>query len=194
MSNIGNIDDFDPKDLIDGEDIANIDTEFIDNDSLKEAEGLIDNLKDIYADPEFLKANPKFATRLNAEIEDLRILIKVRKSDETVHDIILKAIGKNSSNASLYRALTDVQKTILSTTTDISTKIKDINTMLKNIQLEINFKQDEVKPGETGDLFNQQNLAAQAYRGSKDFIKQMRGELESQEETTSEITETESDQ
>ena len=190
-----NIDDFDPKDLIDNEeDVVTIDTEIIDDDSLKEAEGLIDNLKDIYADPDFLKANPKFATRLKAEIEDLRILIKVRKSDETVHDIILKAISKNSSNASLYRSLTEVQKTILSTTSDISTKIKDINTMLKNIQLEINFKQDEVKPGETGDLFNQQNLAYQAYRGSKDFIKQMRGELESQEETASEITETESDQ
>ena len=181
MSSIKDIDDFDPNDLIDGEDVTSIDTEFIDNDSLKEAEGLIDNLKDIYADPEFMKANPKFATRLKAEIEDLRILLKVRKSDETVHDIILKAIGKNSSNASLYRALTEVQKTILSTTTDISTKIKDINTMLKNIQLEINFKQDEPQSGETGNLFNQQNLAKQAYRGSKDFIKQMRGELDEQE-------------
>ena len=53
--------------------------------------------------------------------------------------------------------------------------------MLKNIQLEINFKQDEPQSGETGNLFNQQNLAKQAYRGSKDFIKQMRGELDEQE-------------
>ena len=42
----------------------------------------------------------------------------------------------------MFRALTDVQKTILSTTTEISTKIKDINAMLKNIQLEIPFEQN----------------------------------------------------
>lgn len=180
MNLTGNIDDFDPKDLIDGEDVAYINTEIIDDDSLKEAEGLIDNLQDIYADPEFMKANPKFVTRLKAEIEDLRILLKVRKSDETVHDIILGAISKNSNNASLYRALTDVQKTILSTTTDISNKIKDINSMLKNIQLELNFKQQPIDPestATTGDLFGQN----QAFRGSKDFIKQMRDELDTQE-------------
>ena len=180
MNLTGNIDDFDPKDLIDEEDVTYINTEIIDDDSLKEAEGLIDNLQDIYADPEFMKANPKFVTRLKAEIEDLRILLKVRKSDETVHDIILGAIGKNSNNASLYRALTDVQKTILSTTTDISNKIKDINSMLKNIQLELNFKQPPIDPestATTGDLFGQN----QAFRGSKDFIKQMRDELDSSE-------------
>jgi len=75
MNLTGNIDDFDPKDLIDEEDVTYINTEIIDDDSLKEAEGLIDNLQDIYADPEFMKANPKFVTRLKAEIEDLRILL-----------------------------------------------------------------------------------------------------------------------
>ena len=92
--------DFDPSDLIDNEeDIVNIDTERIDNDSLKEAAELVENLKDIYADPEFMKANPKFATRLKAEVEDLRILMKIRKSDEVAHDVLLSAIGSNSSNA-----------------------------------------------------------------------------------------------
>ena len=170
-------DDFDPSDLIDNEeDVVNIDTEFIDSDSMHEAEGLIENLKDLYASPEFMKANPKFATRLKAEIEDLRILLKVRKSDEAVHDILLGSIGKNSSNASLYRALTDVQKTILSTTTDISTKIKDINAMLKNVQLELNFKQEETEGHADNTPIDQST-----FRGSKDFIKQMRQEIEGDE-------------
>ena len=106
-----NIDDFDPSDLIDKEeDVVNIDTESIDNESLKEAGDLIENLKDIYADPEFMKANPKFATRLKAEMEDLRILMKIRKSDEVAHDVLLGAIGKNANNASLYRSLSDIQR------------------------------------------------------------------------------------
>ena len=173
--------DFDPSELIDNEeDIINIDTSFIDDNALKEAEGMIENLKDLYTDPEFLKANPKFATRLQSEIESLRILLKVRKSDEAVHDVLLGSIGKNPSNASLFRALTDVQKTILSTTQDISAKVKDINALLKNVQLELNYKTEiecdlPIPPADQ----SQQST----FRGSKDFIKQMRDELDNESET-----------
>lgn len=174
--------DFDPSNLIDNEeDVVSIDTDRIDDDSLREATDLVENLKDIYADPEFMKNNPKFATRLKTEVESLRILLKMRKSDEIAHDILLGAIGRNSSNASLYRSLSDIQKTILSTTNDLSNKIKDINSMLKNIQLELNFKQETsgvidpeteevTQPGETVDQTT--------FRGSKDFIKQMKQELD----------------
>lgn len=181
MAKNQNIDDFDPSDLIDNEDeIVNIDTESIDNESLQEASELIDNLKDIYTDPEFMKANPKFSKRLKAEMEDLRILMKIRKSDEVAHDVLLAAIGKNSSNASLYRSLSDIQKTILSTTSELSSKIKDINVMLKNIQLELNFRQEQFeKEGnvdkETGEITEQPEQ--NTFRGSKDFIKAMREEL-----------------
>lgn len=171
--------DFDPSDLIDNEeDIVNIDTERIDNDSLKEAAELVENLKDIYADPEFMKANPKFATRLKAEVEDLRILMKIRKSDEVAHDVLLSAIGRNSSNASLYRSLSDIQKTILSTTSELSSKIKDINAMLKNIQLELNFNKPEEKSVDENGQPVEQSSDQSTFRGSKDFIKQMREELE----------------
>jgi hypothetical protein len=179
MGKNNDIDGFDPSELIDKEEeIVNIDTERIDNDSLKEAEDLIENLKDIYADPEFMKANPKFATRLKAEMEDLRILIKIRKSDEVAHDVLLAAIGRNSSNASLYRSLSDIQKTILSTTSELSTKIKDINSMLKTIQLEINFKpepNEENVDKETGEIIP--SAEQNTFRGSKDFIKAMREEM-----------------
>ena len=175
MAGQRDIDDFDPSDLIDNEEsIVNIDTECIDNDSIKEAEGLIANLQDIYADPEFMKNNPKFVTRLKAEIEDLRILLKVRKSDEVVHDVLLGSIGKNSSNASLYRSLTDIQRTILSTTSEISSKIKDINAMLKNIQLELPFNKEESEDQNGDQPENEQTT----FRGSKDFIKAMREDLE----------------
>lgn len=168
--------DPDIESLIDNEDIVNIDTEFIDKNSLLEAEKLIDNLQDIYANPEFMKNNPKFVTRLKAEIEDLRILLKVRKSDETVHDIILGSISKNPHNASMFRALTDVQKTILSTTTEIATKIKDINAMLKNIQLEIPFDQNK-EDNPDGDS------SGTTFRGTRDFVKQMKNEIEEKKES-----------
>ncbi len=170
-------DNFDPSDLIDNEeDIVNIDTDRIDSDSLKEASDLVENLKDIYADPEFMKANPKFATRLKAEVENLRILIKIRKSDEVAHDVLLGAIGKNSANASLYRSLSDIQRTILSTTSELTAKVKDINVMLKNIQLEL-FHQENQQESISNEEIDNQSGEQTTFRGSKDFIKQMREEL-----------------
>lgn len=171
--------DFDPSDLIDNEEeIINIDTDSIDSDSLQEAIDLVENLKDIYADPDFMKNNPKFATRLKTEVENLRILLKMRKSDEIAHDILLAAIGRNCSNASLYRSLSDIQKTILSTTDNLSTKIKDINAMLKNIQLEINFNKPESQKEISDELVHDTEVKQTTFRGSKDFIKQMKEELE----------------
>ena len=168
--------DFDPSSLIDNEEnIISIDTELIDNESLHEASALVENIKDIYADPVFMKNNPKFITRLNAEVEDLRILMKIRKSDEVAHDILLKAIGSHSDNASLYRSLSDIQKTILSTTSELSSKIKDINAMLKNIQLELNFKQEQEDIKDVENAI--QNPEQTTFRGSKDFIKQMKQEM-----------------
>lgn len=186
MNNPNDI-DFDPSKLIDNEeDIVNIDTDRIDNESIKEAIDLVENLKDIYADPEFMKNNPKFATRLKTEVESLRILLKMRKSDEVAHDILLGAIGKNSSNASLYRSLSDIQKTILSTTSELNSKIKDINLMLKNIQLELNFNQQQTKEEnvdpETGEIINSDQAEQTTFRGSKDFIKQMRQELDNDDD------------
>lgn len=169
--------DFDPSNLIDNEeDIVTIDTDQIDSDSLQEAVDLVENLKDIYTDPEFMKSNPKFATRLKTEVENLRILLKMRKSDEIAHDILLGAIGKNSSNASLYRSLSDIQKTILSTTADLSNKIKDINIMLKTIQLELPL---EVPPQpDEQDEDKRKTISQSTFRGTKDFIKSMQNELE----------------
>jgi len=172
--------DFDPSDLIDNEeDIVTIDTDRIDSDSLQEAIDLVENLKDIYTDPEFMKNNPKFATRLKTEVESLRILLKMRKSDEVAHDILLGAISKNSSNASLYRSLSDIQKTILSTTADLSDKIKDINSMLKNIQLELPLDTSSEQPSKgEGDGEQQGQPSKSTFRGTKDFIKSMQNELE----------------
>ena len=171
--------DFDPSDLIDNEEeVVNIDTDRIDTDSLEEASNLVENLKDIYADPEFMKANPKFATRLKAEVENLRILMKIRKSDEVAHDILLSAIGRNSANASLYRSLSDIQRTILSTTSELTSRVKDINAMLKNIQLELNFNQESETDADQGNEENTKGPEQTTFRGSKDFIKQMRQELD----------------
>ena len=100
--------------VIDGENmIEPIDMDEISDDAEKNAKEVVDNLSKFFYDEEFMRNNPKLKKRVDEELEALRVLIKMRKADEVTHDILIKAISGNSGNASLYRSLSDMQKTIL---------------------------------------------------------------------------------
>lgn len=145
--------------------VIDIDMEAIDASSIAAAKDMIDNLSRIYYDDEFMKKNPNFKKRIDSELESLRVLIKMRKADEQAHDALIKAISSNSNNASLYRSLTEIQKTIISITTKMDDIVVGINNMMKGYQLEFNFdKEDDDDVTKTDK---------NTTRGSKEFIKQM---------------------
>jgi hypothetical protein len=164
---------FDPSSLIDGEEIIHIDTDTIDSESITYAEELVKNLSESYFDDEFFAENPVLKKRLSAELESLRILVRMRKSDEQVHDIALKAIGGNSGNASLYRALNETQKTLISIQTKIDETVDRITNMLKTVQLEINFE-DNPESIDDDSIDENGTDANRTYRGSKSFIEDMK--------------------
>lgn len=148
-------------------DIINMGIDEIDKESDEESRGFVHILRAAYYDDEFLKDNPAFKKQLDSSVESLRILLKMRKADEAAHDVIIHAIEQNSSNASLYRSLSDIQKAILSITEKID-DIKDkLLALLKNYQLEINFKEET--------MINEEGSAKTTFRGSKDFINSIRG-------------------
>lgn len=166
-------DGFDPTSLIDGEEVIHIDTETIDSESVTYAEELVKNLSESYFDDEFFVENPVLKKRLSAELESLRILVRMRKSDEQVHDIALKAIGGNSGNASLYRALNETQKTLISIQTKIDETVDRITNMLKTVQLEINFEDGSGGGCQDEDDEGCEDIS-RTYRGSKSFIEDMK--------------------
>lgn len=160
---------------IDGLDIVNIPIEDISKNANNKAQSLVEDLTEFYYDPEFLKNNPNFKKRVDNDLESLRMLLKMREADEVTHDVIIKAIAANSSNASLYRSLTQIQTTILQITTKIETIVNNLTTMIKSYQLELNFKMEqeqlknepeEAEPTSVEDINS-------AHRGSKSFIEQM---------------------
>ena len=159
--------------IIDSEQLIDFDMEEIDQSSKSDAAELIQNLSKFYYDENFMAANPTFKKRVDADLESLRILIKMRKADEVAHDNLLKAIAGNSSNASLYRSLTEMQKTIISITTKMGEIITGLNNLMKGFQLEINF-QDNNSNDDEGDV----EYAKDIHRGSKEFIEQMKRESE----------------
>lgn len=173
MSNLNDIfaDDINLEGIVDAEEIVNIDIDGIDDKSIVDAKAMVENLSKFYYDEEFMRENPSLKKRIDSELESLRILIKMRKSDERTHDILLGAIAKNSSNASLYRALTETQKTILSITTKINDIVNGLNGLLKNYQLEIQWKDETVESKDDNE--EEVEEIRDIHKGTKAFIEQM---------------------
>lgn len=139
------------------------------------------NLREVFFDEDFMSRNPRLRERLEVELESLRVLIKMRKSDEIAHDLCLRSIGLNTNNASLYKSLTSIQSSLLSIQKQMDETVKNINSLLKNVQLELNFDNQETN--------TQQNteISTDATRGSKKFIEQMKKELEKDTESQKDI-------
>lgn len=159
----------DPEGIVEDINIADIEEE-----AKSASFALCRNLREVYFDEEFMKNNPRFKERLDVELESLRVLVKMRKSDEIAHDLCLRSIGMNTNNASLYKALSGIQSSMLSIQRQMDDTVKNINNLLKNVQLELNFDN------------NQQNntqghqeipLDSNTTRGSKKFIEMMNQEL-----------------
>ena len=159
----------DPEGIVEDINIADIEEE-----AKSASFALCRNLREVYFDEEFMKNNPRFKERLDVELESLRVLVKMRKSDEIAHDLCLRSIGMNTNNASLYKALSGIQSSMLSIQRQMDDTVKNINNLLKNVQLELNF--DNNKQNNTQ---GQQEipLDSNTTRGSKKFIEMMNQEL-----------------
>lgn len=147
-----------------------IDVEQIKNDSKDYVCSMVDNLSKFYYDDEFMRTHPVFKKRVDSDVDSLCILIKMRSVDEATQDAIVKAIANNSGNASLYRALTDVQRTILNIQTKIEDTVKSLEAFMKGYQLEIDFNPKTATDDDSSD-----DVVQLTTRGTKDFIQQMRG-------------------
>ena len=154
-----------------GEIIEDIHIDELSQDAINMANSMVKNLSNIYYNDEFMSQHPKLKTRIDIELENLRILIKMRKTDETLHDIAAKAIAGNSSNASLYTSVTRIQDNLLDIQKQMDQTILNLNNLLRGYQTEINFDQPQENKQ---DQQNNDGLS----RGSKGFIQQMIKEQE----------------
>ena len=163
-------------DVVDGIEIVNIDMDSIETKSVERARDMVDDLANFYYDEEFLKNNPNFKKRVENYMEDLRLLLKMRDADEQLQDIIIKSIGQNPSNASLFMANTKIQTQISNLIKQINDIVEKLTNLIKGYQLELNFKQEQeaarkIQGGEeTEETLDDMNTTT---RGSKEFIQKM---------------------
>lgn len=164
------IDDNDfPIDSAGLENIVEIDLESINKDSEKEAKDILETVSSLFMDEKFKERHPQVRKRIKLELDTLRGLIKMRKTDEEAHDAIILAISENKSNASLYRSLAELQKTSIQISNKIHDTMDRLNNICKGFQLELPF--EEFKDEE--DDSEEPNETSKVHRGTKDFIKEM---------------------
>jgi hypothetical protein len=156
---------------IDPEGIAEeIDMDEIDSEAESGAVELVSNLSKAYFDDKFMEENPGLRKRIDTWIESMRILIKMRKSSERTHDILVKAIPSQPTNASLYRSQAQIEANLLSIQKQMDESVASITNLFKNYQLEINFG----KEIEDDSNDAQNDTGSDTHRGSKTFIQQMK--------------------
>lgn len=167
--------DFDLPDInenVDQAEVIDIDTEQYDIEAKATAATMIKNFSKLYYDDDFMESQPNLKKRIDVELESLRLLIKMRKCSETTHDLLVRAIGQQSTNASLYKCLSSTQKSLMDIQTKMDETLKHLGDMLKNIQLEFNFAKEQAEgQPKTEDMSN-------VSRGSKEYIEKLRKENE----------------
>jgi hypothetical protein len=162
-------------DVIDGIEVAHIDLDTIGNNAVERAKSMVENLTSFYYDEEFIKKNPEFKNRVDNQVEHLRILLKMRDTDEELHDMLIKSIMAKPTNASLFVAQQKMQSTMTQILSQINSTVEKLTTLIKSYQSELNFKKEqeqlrnETNPDEPVSTDEVNNT----HRGSKAFIQDM---------------------
>ena len=150
---------------------VNIDIDYISEESKIESQLMLGNI----LDSTYINSNPTLKRRMTIEVENLRQLLKMRKTAEETHDALITQISANNVNTALYKALEGTQKNLMSLITKTNEVINTINQLYTAHQTKIEF--DDVNSNEnedTDEYTESSNKESNGiFRGSKDFIRSM---------------------
>ncbi len=158
---------------IDPDEIVQFDTDAITQEAFQYADALVGNLQAIYGNEKLMKEQPRLKKKIDAELDTLTTQLKMRFANEQIHDILVRSIGKDPTNASLYMSLKGLQMATVKIQDKIDVIIDRLTKSLRNIQLELNFEQsadDSSDDTSSDDTPSEIKLT----KGNKDFILQMK--------------------
>lgn len=139
----------------------NIDTIKIESDSIEASIKLFDQAVN---NNNWRELEPEIVSSLDSEFCSLKTLINMKKIDERVQTVILNAISNDNSNPTMYKSLSDIQKNLITLTSQIKETIKNIQNILKSHTYKKDIEQ-----------INEDSIESDIYRcrGSKNFISKM---------------------
>jgi hypothetical protein len=149
-------------DDLDLEPVFTIDLDEINELAKEDASDMVEKVSVAVVDEAWLQKNPTLRSRIELELESLRGLLKMRRTNEAAHDALVVAISRKPDQSSLYKSLTDMQRTGLAITGKINEIVESLSNLIRN-------KTQEAIPQ---DLFEEDN-DDHTHRGTKDFIQSM---------------------
>lgn len=150
---------------------VNIDIDYISEESKIESQLMLGNI----LDSTYINSNPTLKRRMTIEVENLRQLLKMRKTAEETHDALITQISANNVNTALYKALEGTQKNLMSLITKTNEVINTINQLYTAHQTKIEFDSVNSNENEDTDEYTESSNKESngIFRGSKDFIRSM---------------------
>ena len=158
-------------------DMLMIDTDKLALEAQADAKKTMEDLMDANGDAILIENNPKLLKRLKIESDNLQTLMKMKSSNDIVHDLLVKSIGRDPGNASLYASLNKIQTAMMSIQKQIIESVKNIEAILKE-------KQNIIDSQKEDNIFNinkTDNSTGITTRGNKQFIQQMLSENNSEQ-------------
>lgn len=149
---------------------STIDIDLINDESNVESQLMLGNILEADA----VNKNPQLKRRLTIEIENLRQLLKMRKTAEHTHDIIVQEISANNANAVMYKVLTETQKTLVNLIAKTNDVVAEINKLYTAYQLKFEFPDNNIPKDDNISLDRIEQ--GSIHRGTKDFIKSLSNE------------------
>lgn len=139
----------------------NIDAAKIESDSAEISAKIFNQAVD---NNNWKELDPEIVSGLDSGLRSLKTLINMKKIDERVQMVILNAISNDNSNPTMYKSLSDIQKNLITLTSQINETIKNIRNIIKTHTYKIDNEQ-----------INEDSIDPNIYRcrGSKDFISKM---------------------
>ena len=146
-----------------------IDIESISDESKVESQLMLGNI----LDSAYINSNPTLKRRMTIEVENLRQLLKMRKTAEDTHDALINQISANNANTALYKALEGVQKNLMSLITKTNEVINTINQLYTAHQTKIEFSDYPSNTSDEEGGYEEKSNKNNTFRGTKDFINAM---------------------
>ena len=149
-------------------DMLMIDTDKLALDAQADAKKTMEDLMDASGDAILIESNPKLLKRLKIESDNLQTLMKMKASNDIVHDLLVKSVGRDPGNASLYASLNKIQTAMMSIQKQIIESVKNIEALLKERQNTVEENSDNIF-----NVNKTESISGITTRGNKQFIQQM---------------------
>ena len=140
-----------------------IDVDEIETQASQQARLITERLSNFYFAEDYIKKHPYIPVKVAAEMNNIRMLLKMLAADERAQDMLIKACGLNIANSRMFSSLTTIQSTMLNIQKQLNEIVTRVETIFMNMQKESEVAFADAEKEDEGN-------GVRGIRGSRDFV------------------------